>query len=243
MDEAERLMFEGWASLPQFKKKVEQSKQIIKEALEVADSSVSISWGTDSINLLHLVQQIKPDISAFCIGDSLEDLQNNYSEVTQEYCKRFPTNYTRILYNEETDGGFYTQVYKLAKEHPMMLLGIRAEESSKRKLVIKKYGAIHQYQSGKMKGNWRAFPLAWWSWKDKWAYTVLNDLPYLKSYDHSASGSRDRSRTAVVHNFDTHRGKHQEGIVSRGALSQLRVIAPDYFALYADLYPEIRSYT
>jgi 3'-phosphoadenosine 5'-phosphosulfate sulfotransferase (PAPS reductase)/FAD synthetase len=240
MDEAERLMFEGWAGLPQFQRKVEQAKQVIQEALTVAPATVSISWGTDSINLLHLAQQVQPDIPSFCIGDSLEDLQNNYSEVTQQYCDRFPTNYTRILYNEETDGGFYTQVAKLSQAHPMTLIGVRAEENPKRKIAIQKYGLIHQYQSGKRAGSWRAFPLAWWNWKDKWAYTVLHNLPYLKSYDHFASGHRSKSRTAVVHNFDMHRGRHQEGIVKTGAMAQLRVIAPEYFALYADLYPEVR---
>lgn len=243
MDEAERLIFEGWARLPQFKRKVEQAQQIIRDALCLAPTCIAISWGTDSIDLLHLTQQIQPDILAINIGDSLEDLQNNYSEVVQQYCDRHPTNYQRILYDEATEGGFYDAVARLAKQHPMTLLGVRAFENPKRKLAIKKFGLIHQYQSGKRLGAWRAFPLAWWNWKDKWAYTVLHELPYLKSYDFPASGDRSVSRTAVVHNFDLHRGRHQEGIVKSGAMAQLRVIAPEYFALYADLYPEVRGLT
>lgn len=243
MDAAERLMFEGWAGLPQFKKKVQRSLQIIEEAITISSPYVAISWGTDSINLLHLCQQVRPDILAVNIGDELEDLQNNYSEVTQNYCDRFPTNYQRILYDEETEGGFYDTVVKVAKAYPMGLIGVRAEENPKRKLAITKFGLIHQYQSGKRKDCWRAFPLAWWNWRDKWAYTVLHDLPYLKSYDNPASGDRSRSRTAVVHNFDLHRGKHQDGIVRHGAMAQLRKIAPEYFSYYADLYPEIKTKT
>jgi len=243
MTEEERLMFEGWASLPQFKRKVNQAIEIIKKSLDVGSASVAISWGTDSVNLLHIAQQVYPDIPAFCIGDELEDLQNNYSDVTRQYCKRFPTNYRRITYNENSDGGFYEQVYKLAHQFDITLIGVRAEESPKRKIAISKYGTIHQYTSGKRKGAWRSFPLAWWNWKDKWAYTVLHGLPYLDSYDHPASGHRSRSRTAVIHNFDLHRGSHQDGLVRHGAFSQLRVIAPEYYSMYADLYPEIRGKT
>ncbi len=243
MENAERLMFMGWSELPQFKRKIEQSIEIIKRSLEIGNPGVAISWGTDSINMLHLIQQVVPDVEAYCIGDSLEDLQNNYSEVVKQYCDRFPTKYTRILYHEERDGGFYDQVNKISSQFDLTFIGIRADESPKRKMVVSKYGVIHQYQSGKKKGTWRSFPLAWWGWKDKWAYTVLHDLPYLKSYDHQASGHRSKSRTAVVHNFDLHRGSHQDGLVRHGAFSQLRLIAPDYYSMYADLYPEIKSKT
>ncbi|MFM7373139.1 MAG: hypothetical protein ACKO2Z_36235, partial [Sphaerospermopsis kisseleviana] len=57
-------MFEGWAKLPQFKKKVDQTKSIIKQALAIAPAYVAVSWGKDSVVMLHLCQQIKPDIIA-----------------------------------------------------------------------------------------------------------------------------------------------------------------------------------
>jgi 3'-phosphoadenosine 5'-phosphosulfate sulfotransferase (PAPS reductase)/FAD synthetase len=88
---------------------------------------------------------------------------------------------------------------------------------------------------------WRAFPIAYWGWEDVWAYTCLHDLPYLKSYDHPLSGSRQFSRTAVIHNFDLHRGKHQEALIRYGAFTRLKVIAPEYYRLYADLYPEVKN--
>lgn len=241
MNEQERLSFEGWAQLPAFKRKIERAKQIVEEAIAIAPSAVAISWGTDSINLLHLAQQVYPSIPAFNIGDELEDLQNNYSEVAAAYCQRFSPNYQRILYDEATEGGFYDVVARLAFSYPMTLIGVRKQESKYRNIAISKYGVIHQYQSGAKKGAWRAFPLASWTWEDKWAYTVSHDLPYLKSYDATISGSRETSRTAVIHNFDFHRGSHQAAILRHGGIAQIRAIAPEYFALYCQFYPEIRS--
>jgi len=243
MDEAERLMFEGWATLPQFKRKVDQARSTIREGLAIAPAYVAVSWGKDSTVLLHLCQQEMPGIQAINIGDSLEDLQDNYSEVIKNYCDRFHPNYRQILYDESTDGGFFDIVRQLQSQHPMTFMGCRAQENKHRKIVIKKYGLTHQYQSGKQQGKWRCFPLGWWDWRDVWAYTVVNDLRYLQSYDHPAAGDKSKSRTAVVHNFDLHRGGHQEPVVAQGGMAKLRAIAPEYFAMYADLYPEARAMT
>jgi phosphoadenosine phosphosulfate reductase len=241
MDTNEREAFAAYAQLPQFKRKVERSLEVIREALAIGPAYVAVSWGKDSVVMLHLCQQVQPDILAVNIGDSLEDLQDNYSEVTADYCNRFRPNYQRILYEEDTDGGFFEQIKKLYDLRKMAMIGCRAEENKRRASAIKKFGAIHQYKSGANAGMWRAFPIAYWGWKDIWSYTCLHDLPYLRSYDHPLSGSRQFSRTAVIHNFDLHRGKHQEALIRHGAFTRLRVTAPEYYRLYADLYPEIKN--
>lgn len=237
MDNPERQAFAAYAKLPCHLRKVTRSLEKIREAMTIAQSCVSISWGKDSVVMLHLAQQIQPDIPCFNIGDRLEDLQNNYSEVVQAYCDRFSPNYQQIFYAESES--FFNVVTNLAQHNPMTLIGCRSEESKYRQLVIRKYGAIHQYQSGKKRGAWRCFPLADWTAKDIWAYTIAHDLPYLRSYDQWGYNSR----TAVVHNFDLHQGKHQEGLIRHGAMWRLKMQAPEYFAMYADLYPEIRTMT
>lgn len=236
MEAIEKEGFLAHTQLPQFKKKVSKSLQIIKEALTVADNAYcAISWGKDSVVMLHLIQQIKPDIKTINIGDLLEDLQNNYSEVKKQYCIQFPyTNYEAIYYDENNDGGFYTQVKKLTQLYNLAFIGCRKEESKYRAIAINKYGIIHQYQSG----FYRCFLLAYWNTADIWAYIFKHNLPYLKSYDLHGY----QSRTAVVHNFDLHRGKHQEALIRHGAIAQLKQQAPEYYNLYVDLYPEISHY-
>jgi phosphoadenosine phosphosulfate reductase len=238
MELREREAFLAYSQLPKFKRRVDEALDVIKEALAIAPGYVGVSWGKDSVVLAHLCQQVDRDVLAINIGDLLEDLQDNYSEVSRAYCDRFNLNYQQFFYDESTDGGFFTQIQKLYELRPMAFIGCRAQENKRRASAIKKYGLIHQYKSG----NWRAFPLAYWSWRDVWAYICLHNLPYLNSYDHQLSGDRATSRTAVIHNFDLHRGKHQEALIRHGAFTRLKTIAPEYWRIYADLYPEIKSY-
>lgn len=242
MELREKEAFCAYAQLPNFKRKVGQALRVIEEAIEVGSSYVAVSWGKDSVVMLHLCQQVQSNILAINIGDSLEDMQDNYSEVIGAYCSRFVPNYQQILYNEDTDGGFFKQIQRLYEFQSLSFIGCRAQENKRRSAAIKKYGLIHQYKTGPNKGKWRCFPLAYWNWQDVWAYICLYDLPYLQSYDYLLSGDRARSRTAVIHNFDLHRGKHQEALIRHGAFTRLKVVAPEYYRLYADLYPEIKAY-
>lgn len=188
MDEAERLMFEGWATLPRFKKKVEQAQGIIKEALKIAPAYVAISWGKDSTVLLHLCQQIKPDILAFHYGseESKMGVTSNFPEVIDNYLERFPTNYQELIGKPEwaftpdtVRDRIQSAINPLFK---IALVGVRAEESKYRRMAIKQYGVIHQYKSDNL---WRAFPLAYWKYNDIWSYIVKYRLPYLEAYKYS----------------------------------------------------------
>ena len=235
MEDLEKEGFLAHAKLPQFQKKLKYTKAIIKEALSITNNAyVAVSWGKDSIVMLNLIQQFRPNIQAINIGDKLENNQNNYQEVINNYCSQFPTNYRAIYYQEEIDGGFYPQVKKLTEQYQLAFIGCRKQESKYRAIAVNKYGLIHQYQSG----FYRCFPLAYWKTEDIWAYIFSHNLPYLNSYDLHGY----QSRTAVIHNFDLHRGSHQESLIRHGAFAELKLQCPEYYNLYADLYPEIRHY-
>ena len=188
MDEAKRLMFEGWASLPRFKKKVEQAKQIIEQALEIAPAYVAISWGKDSTVLLHLCQQINPDILAFHYGsqESQQGITSNFPEVIGNYLNQFKTNYQELIGKPEwafTPDTVRDRIQSVIDpQFKVALVGVRAEESKYRRMAVKKYGVIHQYRSDNL---WRAFPLAYWESTDIWAYLCSFDLPYLDAYEYS----------------------------------------------------------
>jgi predicted phosphoadenosine phosphosulfate sulfurtransferase len=224
MDEQERLMFLGWAKLPQFKKKVTQSLVYIQEALSITDNAfVSISWGKDSIVLLHLVQQIKQDILAINFSDQYRNLQSNYQEVIDNY--PFLPNYQELYIGGK---------FKNAVDMELTFIGCRSQESKYRKIAIKKYGVNYQYKSGK----YRSFPLAFWDVKDIWGYLISNNLPYLKDYE-----SDFNKRTSVIHNFNLHQNQgHRAKLIRYGIISELKKDNPEYFALYQQFYPEINNY-
>ncbi|MGL4882440.1 MAG: hypothetical protein ACRC8K_15475, partial [Waterburya sp.] len=81
MDEAERLMLEGWAKLPRFNRKIEQANAIIRNGLEIGASYVAVSWGKDSTVLMHLSQQIQANIPVISFGHPERELISNYAEV------------------------------------------------------------------------------------------------------------------------------------------------------------------
>jgi 3'-phosphoadenosine 5'-phosphosulfate sulfotransferase (PAPS reductase)/FAD synthetase len=196
MELEEKLMFEGWANLPQFKKKVDQAKSIIKQALEIAPAYVAVSWGKDSVVMLHLCQQVQPDIVAVNYGSPEQDIVDNYSEVINDYLHRFTTNYKELIGRPEWANDPDTVQDRcnqiLNSQYTSAFIGLRAEESKNRKRSLMNNGLIHQYKSGKYAGHYRVCPLGWWSWRDVWAYIIINDLPYLDSYDYK---DRERGRT------------------------------------------------
>lgn len=215
MDDAEKLMLLSWTKLPAFKRKVAQAKQFIKQALEISPAIVSISWGKDSTVMLHLAQQIKPDILAvhYASPESHSGITSNFPEVIDNYLDRFNTNYRYLV--AEPDWAFTPNTVKdrvhsivNTDDYRMDLIGVRADESRERKLAIKKYGVIHQYSTG----LWRCFPLAYWKTRDIWAYTILHELPYLMAYNYS-----DRTNPHAVFWFsqNKHRVAEQREVVKK----------------------------
>ena len=188
MDNAERLMFLGWAKRPQFQAKVDQAKASIQEALAIAPAYVACSWGKDSVVLAHLCQQVQQDILIFHYAsiESSQGIVDNYPGVIRQYRNRFTPNYQELIAEREwanTPDTVQDRINAcLGSAYRLAFVGLRAEESKPRRIALKKYGVIHQYQSGRHQGYYRACPLAWWGWKDIYAYCVQNDLPLLNRY-------------------------------------------------------------
>jgi len=217
MDEAERLMFEGWAQLPQFKRKVEQAKAVIQEALEISPAYVACSWGKDSLVMAHLAWLKNPTIQIVHIGAQYQDKLDNYLEVESDFQRRFPCLYSRVDLDMRNAKSTFDSIQSTLP--PLAFVGLRAEEGKRRRASLSSKGSIYQYKDG----SYRACPLAWWAWKDVWAYIVLHDLKYLASYDHEANLEKHLSRTAV------HVGRGRGA--SMGRFERLRKINPEYYSL------------
>lgn len=220
MDEAERLMFLGWSRMPAFQKKIKESDRIIREALNIAPAHVSVSWGKDSLVLAHLVWTIDPSVLLIHVGDQYQDKLDNYEEVETDFLSRFPCTYKKVNLGLKNAKQTFAKIAHGIP--PMGFIGLRSEESRDRRISLMERGVIYKYKQGRM----RACPLAWWGWKDVWAYIVAHDLAYLASYDHPANEGKERSRTSV------HVGRGRGATVGR--FEQLRRINPDYYALIKD---------
>lgn len=232
LNNQEREALIAFASLPVHRRRVERSIEVIREALAIAPAYVAVSWGKDSTVLLHLCQQVEPDIKALFLAHSEMDLISNFSEVGQQYCDRFQPNYEQINLSLEDELIYSPTKIKdklsgYAKDYPVAIVGVRAEESINRRRSIQKYGQIHPYQGG----GYRAFPIAYWSWQDIWAYICSQDLPFLEAYNKTPRSGKT-NRTAI------HFGKSSIRRLSIERWAQFRIIAPEYWQYIRRNFPE-----
>lgn len=236
MKETDRKAFAIHATLNVFKSRVERAKASIAEALTVAPAYVACSWGKDSVALLHLTQQVMPDVPVIFFVAAEQEMLDNYQATIEKYRTLFPTNYLELdlVGDRVPDKVKASNVWEL---YPMALIGLRAEESVGRRMSLRKHGLIHQFKTGAAKESWRACPLAWWSWRDVWAYTIVNNLPYLTSYDHWAQESYQHSRTCNLLAKKNTKGTQW------GRIAILKQRAPEYYQYLQLHYPEIASAT
>jgi 3'-phosphoadenosine 5'-phosphosulfate sulfotransferase (PAPS reductase)/FAD synthetase len=240
MTEVERKQFETYAKLAVFRRRVEEAQEIVMKALALGAAHLACSWGKDSVAMVHLAQAIQADLPVFHLRTPLQDLLDNYQAVQVTYCARFQTNYQEILIQDQQTIPTAVSTLALWQSSLVALIGVRAEENRRtRGISIARYGLIHQYQSGPQKGSYRVFPLGHWTWQDVWAYTVCYDLPYLKSYDHPAAESKQRSRTTNVMPFGSNIGTSRR----YGRIAQIKQMAPEAFRYLQTHYPHIAAFT
>ena len=177
MNEKTRETFLLWTETEEYKKKVEEAKKIIKNALKTHKKPyVAYSGGKDSTVMLNLILKQKPDILVF---------HYDYGRYMPRWLeKEVITNAKKIgVQNFLLDSGknwyktFFGRIEKdfERKGYDLVFVGIRKEESCKRKARIEE-----KHFLSKMDECW---PLKNWTWKDVWGYIVKNELPYPSVYD------------------------------------------------------------
>ena len=178
-----------WATMEEYKKKVEESKFIIHKALaEYRKPYVAYSGGKDSSVVLHLILQQKSDIMVLhwdygrhYIPRWLEEefIQNakkmgaiNICIETSDIYEILGREAINVLGSEYIDG----VVRDLKRKgYDLSFVGLRKQESTKRKLRI-----VNNSYIGVIPECW---PVADWSWKDIWAYIFSNNIPYASIYE------------------------------------------------------------
>lgn len=220
MDAREREAFAAYAQLPAFRRKVDKALTVIREALELGPAYVAVSWGKDSVVMLHLCQQVQPDILAISFTHPEREMISNYAEVISQYREQFGLSLEDISIGGDHVPKKVGQA-KLWEKWPVGFVGLRKEECDRRSMALLKYGLLHQYQSGEKSGSWRCCPVGWFTWRDIWAYICANNLPYLSIYDQLP---RDRGRTT------DHLSKTMGKAWQQRRIEELKLAAPEYYS-------------
>lgn len=226
------------ARKPAFQKHVDVALKTIKAFLEKAQNPyIAVSGGKDSSVLLSLCRRIHPNLDAvhldfhtaypetlalfetyenlkfIDVGSRLEMLEAGGTADTSKKGKIRNFDVKRIS-AEGYDGYFY---------------GLRAEESSKRRMLQKSRGNYFQRKDG----LWVCQPIVNFLYEDIWAYIVSEKLPYNAFYD----GMWDRP-------------KHQQRVAdyalvkeaNNGSVAYLKMTHPELFNKIVQKTDEFRNF-
>lgn len=242
MTNAERIGFLSHSLTPQYKRAITQAQNIVRRAIELhVPSFVTVSWGKDSVVNLHLIQQYISDIPVIHVGDQYEDELADFSAVRDTYMKDHPISDYRHI-TVQIGGKSVTRAVNetgINNQYPLRYIGMRIQEGGKRIYALKTYGAIHQYKDK----TWRVCPLIDLAWNDVWAYIIVNELPYLKIYDHPAMGPKSISRTSSVYSERLFGNDPKHGAVNLGRIAQMRRYAPDFYNRVVQKFPQMGMLT
>lgn len=200
-----------------FKRKVAAAQELIAKH---PDYGVSVSWGKDSVVLLHLAASVLDDCPALNVrylhwAERLADHDRVRDETlamlpnvryVEAHCPGMWEMYDKYgLGGEgaadsnkavaEFNRGFLAAVEagKGALGIRGHFVGMRADESSNRRRLLKMRGKEYTKKNGEN----ICLPLAGWNGNDIWAYHVLHNLPFMRIYDYAVD-NRDRQRSEIA---------------------------------------------
>lgn len=214
------------AKLPEYKGKVKETLNFIRESLKVVNSPyVACSFGKDSAVMLHLILQVTPDIPVRFATHPETEILDNYREVIDWWLQYHKLNLTEVFCEGSLVKVKHHQRKMLGDiEADAFFVGLRAEESVHRRMSIRRYGRLHKLTTG----IYRIAPLGWWNERDIAAYIYTNNLPMLSAY-----------------NFYGVEGRTSSGVPRscvNMSLNQLKLRSPERFNELCRLFPDARYY-
>ena len=216
MEEEWRQYFLMWAETDIHKRRVEEAKEVIKQALSrFRKPYVAFSGGKDSTVLLHLVLSFDKSITVlhwwpgpYFYPEPLEKEVIGIAKACGAKNIRVETSEEYVIYGQQAHnvkgrhflGGVIPRMVK-EEGYDLVFIGLRAEEAVKRKARTKKF-----FEWDKTRKITNCFPIARWSWRDVWAYIVSNNIPYLSYYDKYAPvAGWDQARLCALFASDMER--------------------------------------
>jgi phosphoadenosine phosphosulfate reductase len=178
--------------------KIDKAVEIISETCK-EKSYVSVSWGKDSVVVLHLAYLSKIEIPAVWIKE--KPMHNQYCETVRDlFLKEFPFQYHEIVADYSTVGFepfldqngdsilFHSIAHAVNISFGRRITGIRIEESGRRKIRHMTYGYISKNTSA---------PISTWRTVDVFAYLKKFNLPIHPNYAMLGGGRYDRNHIRV----------------------------------------------
>jgi len=187
-----KKIFKMFAETDEHKAKVQKAQNIIRKALHTSKKPyIAYSGGKDSTCVLQLVLQQKPDIMVLhwdygryyiprplaqeLVDNAIEIGAKNIRIETSAKYEELKRNAVNVL-GEDFLGKLLPRLKQ--EGYDLCFLGLRAQESVKRKRKLKTRGVFW-----KESGFLNCAPIANWTWQDVWAYIFGNNLPYASVYD------------------------------------------------------------
>jgi len=254
MQKDEYELYRLHSKLPAFQKRVQKSRKIIREALaQINRPYAAVSFGKDSLVLMHLVIRERPDIPIVWSDRGPEaELPETYALI-EKLKEKYQINLV-VLKPEMSMFEIYRR-YGLPEidEHASRLIvkeinlvrtfakyiretgsdgyfqGLRADESHGRTMMTGKYGPLF---IRKRDNFLTCNPLLWWNARDIWAYIVANDIPYHPEYDNTKFRSREEIRLSNWSGLYMAR---------KGRMVELKALHPDLYQQLINEFPEVKS--
>jgi len=200
-----------YAKTSRFQKRITETHMFIDFVLsQIKSSYVACSFGKDSIVMLHLILQHRPNIPVYSFSNMFFDFPDTH-RLRWDLQEKWNLNLIIREYNfksmkDDKDDKEYNNIYfRILKEEirkhnwDCAFVGKRKEEAHRRKQEIDRRGAFARDSINGM----IAYPLADWTIHDIWAYSTTNNLPHHDIYDKQSCGlSRETIRLGVM--FDPH---------------------------------------
>lgn len=231
-------------------------QHLIKESLKIIQSflqdyphsHISVSWGKDSTVMLDLCHQIYPQLDIVWIdrgegGDvpevyKLVDLyrKNNY-RIRQIMTPYSILDLHRQYSLEEIEQKkLITKMLKktcnkLNAEYDGFFWGIRAQESTGRKMFAKCYKEIFMRTTQVATCS----PMLWWTARDIWSYLCMKQIPYNHFYDIVAQKPFEREKI---------RYSNYAGLVGigDGRIVEIRRFYPKLYQQMVEVQPSLRNF-
>lgn len=191
MNTVDRETFRLWSQTEGYRERTSDAKHRIQELIKNYRCYVAYSGGKDSTVLLHMALQADPDITVWHwdYGPYYMPRELEHEVISNAY-KIGAHNvmvHTTSEYNEgrKDEIVFFKNLFSwvaetMSEAHDCCLLGLRAEESCRRR---RKTRVQFRQIKSKKYTLFEAYPIYQLTARDIWAYIVSHDLPYCSHYD------------------------------------------------------------
>ena len=242
MDALTQAGFLAHATLPVYKRRIEQARVWIREALALCKNPyVAFSGGKDSAVMLHLVLSCAPSIDAQILtGGESRLLHSDLDSILTWWQENTSVNLIEVSIDagysddatfEEMYSQFYDgwNRYLHNKGHDGVFLGLRRSESGIRDTVFRRFGAIHRYSQKRndtRAGTILCNPISNLRTNDVMAYLASSDIPTFRVYKTGDERTKSRLGWRAMNEF--------------GQLAALRLRDPQSFNKVVARFPELR---